>query len=84
MSMFKERLFSHLSKTVTQAIIVQINKDRKGEQINREVVKNCIQVFVDMGLIKPKPMRTPQGNFLWQGDRNLSIYDDHFENAFLV
>ena len=37
-----------------------------------------------MGLIKPKPMKTREGIFLWQGDRNLSIYDDHFERDFLT
>ena len=37
-----------------------------------------------MGLIKPKPMKTREGNFLWQGDRNLCIYDDHFERDFLT
>lgn len=37
-----------------------------------------------MGLVKPKPMRSPKdGNFFWQGDRNLSEYDAHFETAFL-
>ena len=61
-----------------------MKKDRAGDAINKEVVKKCIQVFVDMGLIKPKPMKTPQGIFLWQGDRNLSIYDDHFEREFLT
>jgi len=37
-----------------------------------------------MGLIKPKPMKTRDGIFLWQGDRNLSVYDDHFEAEFLT
>mgnify|MGYP000971680873 FL=1 len=43
----------------------------------------AVQVYVDIGLVKPKPMRTPQGQFLWQGDRNLNEYDDYFEAAFL-
>lgn len=37
-----------------------------------------------MGLIKPKPMKTREGTFVWQGDRNLSVYDDFFEAEFLV
>ena len=28
-------------------------------------------------------MRTPDGLFLWQGDRSLSEYETHFETAFL-
>ena len=28
-------------------------------------------------------MRTRDGLFLWQGDRNLQVYDEEFEEAFL-
>lgn len=38
---------------------------------------------MDLGLVKPKPMRTKDGLFVWQGDRNLTIYDDFFESEFL-
>ena len=37
-----------------------------------------------MGLVKPKPIRTQDGLFVWQGDRSLNVYDDHFEHKFLV
>lgn len=36
-----------------------------------------------MGAVKPKPMRTRDGVFLWQGDRFLTVYDDEFELAYL-
>ena len=84
MSMFMEKIFQSRKVDITQAILEQIKRDRAGDAINKGVVKKCIQVFVDMGLIKPKPMKTRDGIFLWQGDRNLCIYDDHFERDFLT
>ena len=47
------------------------------------MIKKTIQIFVDIGLLKPKPIKTKDSNFLWQGDRNLSVYDDQFESIFL-
>lgn len=35
-------------------------------------------------MVSPKPMRTPQGLFAWQGDRHLQVYDDDFESPFLT
>ena len=46
-------------------------------------MRKAIAVFVDIGLVLPKPMRTRDGNFLWQGDRNLYVYDLDFEAGFL-
>lgn len=82
--MFQDKIFASKKGAITQAILTQIKRDRNGDAINKEVVKKCIQVFVDMGLIKPKPMKTREGIFVWQGDRNLSVYDDHFEAEFLT
>ena len=84
MSFFMEKIFQGHKAAITQAILNQIRQDREGNAINKEVVKKSIQIFVDMGLIKPKPMKTRDGIFLWQGDRNLSVYDDHFERDFLI
>ena len=36
-----------------------------------------------MGLLKPKPVKTKESCFVWQGDRNLAVYDDDFEQLFL-
>ncbi len=83
MSMFHERVFDANKLRITEAILKQIKLDRAGDAINKETVKKSIQVYVDLGLIKPKPMRTKEGMFLWQGDRNLNIYDDQFESEFL-
>ena len=83
MTMFVEHIFAAKRVDITQAILDQIKQDRARQQIDKEIVKKCIQVFVDVGLVQPKPMKTAQSLFVWQGDRNLSEYDDHFEAEFL-
>ena len=84
--MFHEQIYTQERKrAITDAILEQITADRLGNAINKETVKKNIQVFVDLGLIKPKPMRDAKQNvFYWAGDRNLSVYDDFFEAQFLV
>lgn len=72
-----------MKEHIKEAILEQITRDRNGEQIQKEIVKKSIQVFVDIGLVLPKPMRTRDGLFLWQGDRNLYVYDEDFEAFFL-
>lgn len=84
MSMFNEKIFQGMHAKITDAILKQITADRDGEAINKDTVKKSIAIFVDIGLIKPKPMRTLQGTFLWQGENNLSVYDECFEALFLA
>ena len=84
LAMFKENIFNDAKDRITGAILSQISLQREGNAVQREYLKKAIQVYVDMGLVKPKPMRTPQGVFLWQGDRSLSCYDDYFEQKFLA
>jgi len=63
--MFKDLIFNDSKEKITRAILDQIKQQRAGGAINREIIKKSIQVFVDMGLVKPKPMRTPDGLFAW-------------------
>ena len=81
--MFKEMIYKPAKEKIVAALMVEIQKQRDAQMVNRENIKAAIQVFVDMGLVKPKPMRTKEGIFVWQGDRHLQIYDDDFECVFL-
>merc|ERR1712004_776040 len=62
--------------------MLQLTKDRKGEVVNKENLKKAIQCYVDMGLVQPKAMKS-RDTFLWQGDKNLTTYDEEFEQYFL-
>ena len=83
LQIFKDEVYNEMKEHIKEAILEQITRDRNGEQIQKEIVKKSIQVFVDIGLVIPKTMRTRDGLFLWQGDRNLYVYDEDFEAFFL-
>ena len=42
-----------------------------------------IQIYKDMGLIKPTTI-IQDGTIFWQGVRNYAIYIDEYENKFLL
>ena len=65
LEIFKAKVFNKLKRKITEAILVEIKKNRNDEQVNMEVVKKSIAIFVDIGLVLPKPMRTRDGVFLW-------------------
>lgn len=82
MSYYKTIYYERQKHELRTAVLQQITKDRRGEIINKEVLKKAIGCYVDMGLVQPKPMKTPTG-FMWQGDRNLATYDEEFEAPYL-
>ena len=82
MSYYKDIYYDRQKNELRTAVLLQITKDRKGQVINRETVKKALQCYVDMGLVQPRPMKS--GNeFVWQGDKNLTVYDQEFEEPYL-
>ena len=79
---FKDIYYDQQKTELRGAVMLQLTKDRKGEVINRETLKKAIQCYVDMGLVQPKAMKSGD-TFLWQGDKNLTCYDEEFEQHFL-
>lgn len=66
MRAFHDKSFTRKKDEITKSILDMISRDRKGDEINKEIVKKSIQIFVDLGLVKPKAMRNPKtGTFLW-------------------
>ena len=43
--------------------------------IDKAMVKRAISIFVEIGLVKAKPMRTKEGQWAWQGLRNFTNYE---------
>ena len=80
-TMFKKCIFNDAKYWITQAIFDEIEAIRGGGAIiNREIVVKSLQVFIDMGLVQPKPIRTQEGLYVWQGERSLKVYNDIFEH----
>ena len=77
---WRDNLFTHLNKQVTNAVLHFIERERKGERINTRLVSSVKDCYVELGLnedvdnVEVAPARP---------DQNLTIYKDNFENQFL-
>jgi len=47
---FRAIVFEPLKAKLTQALLEAIKKDRNGEEVEREVIKRCVHIYVDMGM----------------------------------
>lgn len=48
---FKEKCFNEVSESLRGALLNQITKDRDGQYVDWDLLKNCIQAFVQMGFV---------------------------------
>ena len=48
--LFKESVFDRIKHDVTKAILVLINAEREGGQIDRDLLRHCVIIFEYMGM----------------------------------
>ncbi|KAI3885924.1 hypothetical protein MKW92_005326 [Papaver armeniacum] len=67
---FREIVHENMKVKVRDAVIVLINQERQGKEIDRALVKDVLEIFVDIGNVN--------------GKENLDYYVNDFETAFLT
>jgi hypothetical protein len=80
---FKEKCFNDIVENLRGAILNQITKDREGEHVDWDLLKNAIQAFVQMGFINADIIKLDD-DYVWKGDKNLLIYENQFEKPLLA
>jgi len=69
---WRDNFFNALKTRLTNALLVLIEKERNGEQIDTTLVQGVITAYVSLGLNKEKPK-----------DTTLDVYTEAFESDFL-
>jgi hypothetical protein len=79
---FKEKCFNQISEQLKIALLNQITKDRNGEKVDLDLLKQCIQTFVQMGFITADIVKVDD-DYVWKGEKNLSVYEGQFETHLI-
>ncbi len=79
---FRDLCFNDIQEKVKNALIEQITKDRNGEYVDWDLLKRAIAVYVQLGFINAEIVKQDD-DYVWKGDKNLSIYEQHFEKPLL-
>lgn len=82
LTFFKDKCFNEVVDQLRNALLDQITKDRDGQHVDWDLLKQCIQAFVQMGFINADIIKQ-DNDYIWKGDKNLQIYENNFEKYLL-
>lgn len=79
---WKRSLFMESKERVTDAVLDLIRRERNGEPINRKLIRDVTDCYVELGIEEeetPDQVRAGQAN----PNAKLKVYVEHFETKFL-
>ena len=80
---FRDQCFDDVKDKLRNGLIEQITKDRNGEYADWDLLKRAIGVYVQLGFINAEIIKQDD-DYVWKGDKNLHIYEMHFEKPLLA
>ena len=75
--------FKEIQATLRTEMLILFTKDRNGEVINRDLLRDIVESFVKIGMKNAEPKKRVNG-FTWEGTDNLDLYEKEFEHYFLI
>ncbi len=82
LTFYKDKCFMDLQHRLCSAIVELITKDREGEYVDWDLLKNSITAFVHLGFINADILKQDD-DYVWRGDKNLQVYETNFEREFI-
>lgn len=82
MEYFRDRCFMIAKPRIISELLEQVTKDRNGEYCDWDLLKDAINSFVQLGL-QSADIYKSDDDYLWRGDRNLDLYNQHIEKAII-
>jgi len=75
--------FKEIQAILRTEMLILFTKDRNGEVINRDLLRDIVESFVKIGMKNAEPKKRVNG-FTWEGTDNLDLYEKEFEHYFLI
>lgn len=82
MELFINKCYEQVKEPLRAKVLQAFTDDRNGNLADKHLLVRVIQCYVQMGLVAAQPMKGNDG-FYWAGSKNLTFYENEFEQMFL-
>lgn len=83
---FKDEIFQNLKNPLRLAVLDQIASERAGNSVDRDIIKNTLLCFVQLGTDKPiinKVKNNDEDKLVWVASPVITVYKSDFEAHFM-
>ena len=82
LELFNQIFYNEVKDSFRTEVLLNFTKDRNGDIINKDLLRDAVKCFVMQGLIGAKPTKDAF-KFTWEGQRSITFYESEFEVQFL-